>query len=509
MTPARAPENPAASEGDFQSVLKASQSSTEESEVEQDSSVADSTIASVLLSMLPVPLDPNPIISSEVSEGEPGNSAVPTLLLSNPLSNPIDPWIQEYGPQLTQVNEQDLLFPGEIVIRDEKGWSPAVNPQPVMNPQHQGTGTIVVPGTPSVPESPVEASPPIQDPSSPSPVSSFNQTKNGLTAGTQPRETSNHSATSPTGSAPVESGISPSGLIDPANISLAKNGMDSAGQEKLKDILNTLFRLKKGSVNSNVKTVKGLDERTEQGAEGDPAFQPGTLMLKSPHENSPMGKTVARSSKGEEAISPLFEELTGSEKIAVEMDGSVPVLKKELGDEGEPSLILKLEGHQPSSSPNEVTKTREPVLPRTEAPEILQQISKKLIWSVRSGEEKIKLQLEPPQLGSLYIEIGRQKDILQATVWTNNQVTKELLESHQVELQRILKEDGFHLGQFDVFVNPHTKSFQERMEGQIDYDRRDHASHEPRGSLSQDESEAGPLPITSRMRGSSYIDLFI
>jgi hypothetical protein len=508
MTPARAPENPAASEGDFQSVLKAFQSSTEESEVEQDSSVADPTIVSVLLSMLPVPLDPNPIVSSEVLGGESGKNTVPTL----GLPNPIDPWIQGYGPQLTQVNEKDLQFPGEIVIRDEKGWSPVVNTQPVVNPQDQGTGTIVVPGTPSVLESPLETLPPAQDLSSPSPVSSSNQTKNVLTAGTQPQESSNPSALSPMDTAHVESGMSSSRLIDPANIPLLKNGTDPAGQEKLKEVLNALFRLNKGSVNSNVKNVNGLDERTEQGAKRGPAFQPGTMTLKSPQENSPTGEAVARSPKGEEAISPLFEELTGSKKTAaeaVEQDGNLPFTKKGLENVGESSLILKPEGNQAASSPNEVTKTRETALPRTEAPEILQQISNKLIWSVRSGEDKIKLQLEPPQLGSLYIEINRQKDILQATVWTNNQVTKELLESHQVELQRILKEDGFHLGQFDVFVNPHTKSFQERMQGQTDYDRRDHGSHEPRGSLSPGESEVAPLPITSRMKGSSYIDLFI
>jgi hypothetical protein len=508
LTASKTPENPASSESTFQNLLKAYQSLAKETELGKDSSVADPMIASILLSMLQAPLDPNSVASLDVLGGEPGKGTVPTL----GLSNPFDPLIQGFRPTLTQVDEKNLAFPGEIVIRDEKGWNPVVNTQPVVSPQNEATGTSVVPGTSSVPEIPVETLPPTQDLSVPSPVSFFDEIRSILTGGTQPRESSNPSGPPLMKTANGESGTNPSGFIDPSNISLAKNRTDPVGEEKIKEILNTLSRMYKGSVDSNVKNVNALDETTQQNAKGGPASQAGTVKLNPLQENSPAGETVTRSSKGENAISPLFEELTGSEKTAAEAvveDGRLPFSKKGLESGGDPSLILKPEGNQASSSLNEVTKAREPAMPRTEAPEILQQVSNKLIWSVRNGEEKIKLQLEPPQLGSLYIEIGRQKDVLQATVWTNNQMTKELLESHQVELQRILKEDGFHLGQFDVFVNPHTKSFQERMEGQIDYDRRDHASHEPRGSLSRSESDVAPLPITSRMKGSSYIDLFI
>ena len=246
--------------------------------------------------------------------------------------------------------------------------------------------------------------------------------------------------------------------------------------------------------------------------ERDRATQADPLTFKSFQGGSPAAETVARASNEETEISPFGEELTGSVKTAteaVDKDGNVPFLKKEVENGSESSLILKPEGSQAASSSHEVTKPHQTAAPRTEAPDILQQVSQKLVWSVRNGEEKIKLQLEPPQLGSLYIEIGRQKDVLQATIWTNNQVTKELLESHQLELQRILKEDGFHLGQFDVFVNSQMKSFQERMEGHMEQGQRNHASHEPRGSLSRSESEGAPRPITSWMRGSHRIDFFI
>jgi hypothetical protein len=549
LTTGKAPENPAPSEGDFDRVLRTYQSSTTEKDVDQNSNVADPSILSILLSMLQSSLDQNPVVSPEVLGGQPenpGNSVAPTPVLSNPL----DPLFQEYFPSLSQVNEKDLLFSGEIVNQNERGGSPAVIPQ------NEGKGTSVVPGASVLPELQLETSPLIQDSLSPSPVSSSDQIKSILTAGTQAHqvmEPSNPSVPSPVDTGNIQSDANPSGSSDPSNIFLGKNGSDPTvngellplhetarkgdllggdlspllkgmadpeGKEKLKEILNTLFQGNKGSIDSNVKNWNGVDEITEQGAQeatmrpgGDPASQTGTLTPKPLQERSPVDKTVTPSSIGEERGNLSLEDLKGAEKTAVEAvekDGGFPFSKKEVENGVEPSLILKPEGNpQAASSPNDVTRTREPALPRTEAPEILQQISKKLIWSVRNGEEKIKLQLEPPQLGSLYIEIGRQKGVLQATMWTNNQVTKELLESHQVELQRILKQDGFHLGQFDVFVNPNMKSFQERAEGQHWNDRPAYASHGRHGPSSRDGTETLPAGTLPGTKGSRYIDLFI
>ena len=510
VTAPKAPETPAPSAGTFQDLLKGYPSLTKKGELGQDSSAADSMITSILLSMLQVPLDPTTVVSSEVLGGEPEKNTVPTL----GLPNPFDPLTQEFRDTLTQINEKNLAFPGEIVIRDGKGGSPVVNTQPVVNPQNEAAGTSMVPGASSVPEMPVETLASNQDSAAPSPVSFSDKIRGILTEGMQSQPSLKASEPTLMKTTNTDSGTKPSGLIDPAHISYAKNETDPPGQENLKERLNTPFRVDNRPVDSDLKNVVGNrpEETTGQGLERDRATQADPLTFKSFQGGSPAAETVARASNEETEISPFGEELTGSVKTAteaVDKDGNVPFLKKEVENGSESSLILKPEGSQAASSSHEVTKPHQTAAPRTEAADIFQQVSKKLVWSVRSGEEKIKLQLEPPQLGSLYIEIGRQKDVLQATIWTNNQVTKELLESHQLELQRILKEDGFHLGQFDVFVNPQTKSFQERMEGHMEQGQRNHASHEPRGSLSRSESEGAPLPITSWMKGSNRIDFFI
>jgi hypothetical protein len=510
VTAPKAPETSASSEGTFLDLLKGYPSLTKEIELGQGLIVADPMTTSILLSMLQVPLDPTTVVSNEVLGGEPEKSSVPTL----GLSNPFDPLTQEFRAMLTQINEKDLAFPGEIVIRDGKDGGAVVNTQPVLNPQNEAVGTTVAPNGSSVSEMPVETLPLNQDSAAPSPVSFSDRIRGILAEGTQPKPSLEAPEPSLVKTTNTDSGTKPSGLIDPAHFSYAKNETGPTGQENLKELLNTPFRVDNRPVDPDLKNVVANrpEETVGQGLERDRATQADPLAFKFLQKDSPSGETAVRPSEREEGSRPFFEELTGSAKTAaeaVDKDGNVPFSKKVAENGSESSLILKPEGGQAASSPHEVTKPHQTAAPRTDAPDIVQQVSRKLVWSVKSGEEKIKLQLEPPQLGSLYIEIGRQKDVLQATVWTNNQVTKELLESHQLELQRILKEDGFHLGQFDVFVNPQTKSFQERMEGHMEQGQRNHASHEPRGPLSRSESEGAPLPVTSWGRGNNRIDFFI
>jgi hypothetical protein len=101
---------------------------------------------------------------------------------------------------------------------------------------------------------------------------------------------------------------------------------------------------------------------------------------------------------------------------------------------------------------------------RAEPIEVHQQISNRMLWSVKNGEEKIKLTLEPPHLGSVRIEILRDKESIQATVWTENQITKEILEGSRMALHKILREDGFRLDRLDVFLHQDLRSFQERRD---------------------------------------------
>ena len=132
-----------------------------------------------------------------------------------------------------------------------------------------------------------------------------------------------------------------------------------------------------------------------------------------------------------------------------------------------------------------------------------------MVWSIKNDEERIKLALEPPQLGSLFIEIHREKDNIKAVLWADNQATKQILESHQVELQKILKEDGFQLGQFDVFVQQNMKSFQERRDQGIGEETGGRSSKEKHGVSSSPVTETVPVTGHSSLKGNTFLDIFI
>ena len=59
------------------------------------------------------------------------------------------------------------------------------------------------------------------------------------------------------------------------------------------------------------------------------------------------------------------------------------------------------------------------------------------------------------------MEINRDRSSVTAHLWTDNPLTKELLEFGQGQLQRTLELDGFKLDRFEVQVQPDLKSFQE------------------------------------------------
>lgn len=83
--------------------------------------------------------------------------------------------------------------------------------------------------------------------------------------------------------------------------------------------------------------------------------------------------------------------------------------------------------------------------------EIYKQISQKIIWSVHNDQEKIKVTLEPPHLGNIYLEVAREKENIRAKILAENPLTKELIEHSYWPIQKILEREGFRLERFDVF----------------------------------------------------------
>jgi flagellar hook-length control protein FliK len=142
--------------------------------------------------------------------------------------------------------------------------------------------------------------------------------------------------------------------------------------------------------------------------------------------------------------------------------------------------------------------------------EIDQQIGRQILWSLKNNEGKIKLALDPPHLGNIYMEINRDKEHIQAVLWTDNLITKEILESHQIQLDKILREDGFKLEKFDVFLHQDMGSLQQQEENLIDAKQQGQGQfEEDELSLPIEELETDPIVMGIFHGGSQYLDLFV
>jgi len=168
-----------------------------------------------------------------------------------------------------------------------------------------------------------------------------------------------------------------------------------------------------------------------------------------------------------------------------------------------------LGGPKLSTVVEETVTLQKPQLSKTGHVDLYQQIAEKVIWSIKNNTERIRLRLDPPQMGNLLIELHRDKDEIKATLWADNPKTKEIFENNQFQLQKTLEEHGFKLEKYDVFLQNETGSFQGKGE-----EPGFHGTGRPEKSLPIHEAELNPgieiLPAAIPMVGASqYIDRFI
>jgi hypothetical protein len=202
----------------------------------------------------------------------------------------------------------------------------------------------------------------------------------------------------------------------------------------------------------------------------------------------------------------LNRDSKGLERILFDSQGLVSRSEEQGGHPSEVTNILNDPKGGFDVTPvvsEDLPKAVEPTHSRAEHLQIYEQIGKKIIWTLKNNEERIRLTLEPPQLGNIYMEITRGEGNIRATLWTDNPVTKEILEMNQSQLYRILNEDGVRLEKFDVFVQQDMRWFQEHKEKPVDY------GHWGGSEFEEDRLEATPIMTVLFHPGSRYVDKLV
>ncbi|MCK5165190.1 MAG: flagellar hook-length control protein FliK [Desulfobacula sp.] len=88
---------------------------------------------------------------------------------------------------------------------------------------------------------------------------------------------------------------------------------------------------------------------------------------------------------------------------------------------------------------------------------VTHQVSKSLVRAINQGENIIKIQLKPPELGRLVMTIDNTGNSMKVNIMTENFAAKEILISNANELRSVLSNSGVHLERFDVDMNSNFK----------------------------------------------------
>lgn len=81
------------------------------------------------------------------------------------------------------------------------------------------------------------------------------------------------------------------------------------------------------------------------------------------------------------------------------------------------------------------------------------QVSKQISRAVQSGDQTIRLQLNPPELGMLKVQLEWSQDALKIEMVTDRFPVKDLLLASVPELKEALGEQGFRVQKMEVVVN--------------------------------------------------------
>lgn len=118
---------------------------------------------------------------------------------------------------------------------------------------------------------------------------------------------------------------------------------------------------------------------------------------------------------------------------------------------------------------------------------VTHQVSKSLVKAINQGENILKIQLKPPELGRLVMTIDNTGNNMKVSIMTDNQAAKEILMSNINDIRTALSNSGVTLERFDVDMN---SNFQQSMADARDQAGNSSKRHQRREKLA-DDSIAG------------------
>lgn len=83
---------------------------------------------------------------------------------------------------------------------------------------------------------------------------------------------------------------------------------------------------------------------------------------------------------------------------------------------------------------------------------VVNQVGQRLTYALRRGENRLRIQLKPPELGSIQLEMTMKDNVLKVAMVAEHHAVKEALMSHVSELKQTLMQQGIDLQKVDVAI---------------------------------------------------------
>jgi len=84
------------------------------------------------------------------------------------------------------------------------------------------------------------------------------------------------------------------------------------------------------------------------------------------------------------------------------------------------------------------------------------QVIRNAFVSVKDGRTEVTLQLRPPTLGTVRMQLTTEGHTISAKLSVNNALVREVVEEHLSQLRTVLRDEGFTLARFEVSVRSET-----------------------------------------------------
>ena len=249
------------------------------------------------------------------------------------------------------------------------------------------------------------------------------------------------------------------GIFDPET--------QAAASEKTPDLFNALFK--------GLEQLKPTEKATGFGFSYDGIKNQFENKLLLPDEKNTAGNTIFSVSK---------DVMQGAETKQKEVNKNLEIiLNQKKNNDADPGNFQKetrslLKQIKPESSkfidslqvPGTESKTQElqsgtsvlrakPSL--NDLPSyVTHQVSKSLVRAINQGENILRIQLKPPELGRLMMTIDNTGSTMKVSIMTDNQAAKEILVSNINDIRAALSNSGVTLDRFDVDMS---SNFQQSM----------------------------------------------